>query len=38
MKIFISLPREYQEANQPPKPLDSEIIFELNPPFKCYSK
>ena len=36
VKTFVSLPKEYQGTNQPPKPLDSDIQFEVLAPFRVY--
>lgn len=44
VKVFISLPKEYQEVNdnpdkqpiEPPKPNDPDITFETIKAFKCF--
>ena len=38
VKVFISLPKEYQGTNQPPKPLDADIQIETIGAFKAYAR
>ena len=38
VKVFISLPKEYQGNQQPPRPLDSDIHIETITSFKCFAK
>ena len=38
VKTYMSLPKEYQGSNQPPKPLDADIEFEVIPEFKVFAR